>query len=121
MTMEKMNEPVSQRLLALALDVGSAITQGASLSDMLNACVGAAVRNLDVSLARIWVLNEQTGMLDLAASAGIFGPGEGPIDSVAIGEQAVGGIAETKRPVLTNCVADTLSLKDSQLITDSGI
>src|SRR5437588_199251 len=60
------------RLAELTSDVGIALTQGADLRAMLQLCAEALVRHLDVAFARIWTLDDASGMLELQASAGMY-------------------------------------------------
>ena len=115
------DELLTKRLLGLAVEVGSAITKRESLAEMLDACACALVNYLGAGLARIWVFNEKTKMLDLAASAGLFNVNEGPTQSVPLGDRNVGGIALKKQPVLTNSIAESLDLRDLDWIVEQGM
>ena len=85
------------RLAELTSEVGSAVTQGGGLRETLQLCAEALVRHLDVALARIWILHEATGILELQASAGMYTQVDGP-------NSKIGLIAQGGRPHLTNQV-----------------
>ncbi|MCY7275111.1 MAG: hypothetical protein LH702_15600, partial [Phormidesmis sp. CAN_BIN44] len=60
------------KLAALRADIGTALTEGESLQDMLNRCAIALHKHLDAAFARIWTLNASEQMLILQASAGMY-------------------------------------------------
>ncbi|MBW4547130.1 MAG: PAS domain-containing protein [Symplocastrum torsivum CPER-KK1] len=94
------------RQTALAADIGLALTQGSSLSTMLQDCAEAIVRHLDASLVRIWMLNPVDNMLELQVSAGMFAHlGELP-QRIALGRFKVGRIAAERQPHLSNNLLD---------------
>jgi len=57
----------------LSADVGLALTRSGVLSDALQQCMQAAVDRLGCRLARVWILDEDSGELELGASAGLDG------------------------------------------------
>lgn len=85
------------RLAELTSEVGSALTRGEGLRETLQLCAEALVRHLDVALARIWISDEATGILELQASAGMYTEVEGPYSKIGL-------IAQQRRPHLTNQV-----------------
>ena len=85
------------RLAELTSEVGSALTRGEGLRETLQLCAEALVRHLDVALARIWISDEATGILELQASAGMYTEVEGPYSEIGL-------IAQQRRPHLTNQV-----------------
>lgn len=92
------------RLLALGADVGKAIADGRTLQGVLQRSAEALIKHLDGALARIWVHNEATHMLDMIASAGLQTTLDGPQAHVPIGSLKVGRIAEGRTPYITNQV-----------------
>jgi PAS domain S-box-containing protein len=88
------------RVAALGGDVGAALSSD-TLPSMLRGCTEAFVRHLDVMLARVWVLNESEGALDLLASATSAGL-DLPATMVSIGAPLAAGIARARGPHLTN-------------------
>ena len=54
---------------ALAADVLTALTQGPSVQEALQACSEALVTRVDAAFARVWTLNEFDRVLELQASA----------------------------------------------------
>jgi hypothetical protein len=66
------------RQAALRADVGTALSGGGALQNVLQRCAEAMVRHLDAAFARIWTLNEEEGLLELQASAGIYTHLDGP-------------------------------------------
>jgi len=94
------------RQTALAADIGLALTQGSSLSTMLQDCAEAIVRHLDASLARIWMLNPVDNMLELQVSAGMFAHLRELPQRIALGRFKVGRIAAERQPHLSNNLLD---------------
>ncbi len=94
------------RQTALAADIGLALTQGSSLSTMLQECAEAIVRHLDASLVRIWMLNPVDNMLELQVSAGMFAHLRELPQRIALGRFKVGRIAAERQPHLSNNLLD---------------
>jgi signal transduction histidine kinase len=102
------------RLAELTSDIGIALTQGAGLREMLQLCVEALVRHLDVALARIWTLDDATTTLELQASAGMYTHIDGP-------DSKIGLIAQTQRPHLTNQVVSDPQIRDQEWAQREGM
>ena len=92
------------RILALDRDLASGTLQSKTISESLSRCVDALVRHLDAALARIWMLNESEGVLELRASAGLYTHIDGAHGRIRMGELKIGLIAQERRPHLTNAV-----------------
>jgi PAS domain S-box-containing protein len=92
------------KLSALAAEIGLALTQRDSLSDVLRVCTEALVTHLDAAFARIWTLNDSEPVLELQASAGLYTHLDGPHARVPVGKFKIGLIAEERLPHLTNDV-----------------
>ena len=90
------------RQTALAADVGLALTQGGTLSSMLQQCVQSIVKHLDVALARIWMLKESQDVLELEASAGESNDLERTPERILVSRFQVGRIAKERQLYLTN-------------------
>src|SRR5205807_5861508 len=86
------------RLAELTSDVGIALTQGTDLRAMLQLCAEALVRHLDVAFARIWTLDDASGILELQASAGMYTHINGAHSRVRLGQYEIGAIARERRP-----------------------
>jgi len=93
------------RLAVLEAQVGTALTQGGTLAEMLRLCCEAVVGQSDAAFARIWTLNEREQMLELKASAGLYTDLNGPHGRVPVGQFKIGLIAKERKPHLTNQVA----------------
>jgi PAS domain S-box-containing protein len=100
------------QLAALGADVGVSLAQGATLRDVLQGCAVALVRHLDVTFVRIWVLNPDSQVLDLQASAGICTELDGPQSRVPVGSLKIGLIALRRKPYSTNNVSKDLGMGD---------
>ncbi|MBV8818087.1 MAG: PAS domain-containing protein, partial [Acidobacteriaceae bacterium] len=92
------------KLVALAADVGFALTTGDSTHEMARRCTEALVEHLGAAFAAIWILNEQQSVLELEASAGMYTEIAGAHDRIPVGKFKIGHIAETRLPFLTNDV-----------------
>src|SRR5712691_7878909 len=102
------------RLAELTSEVGSAVTRGEGLRETLQLCAEALVRHLDVALARIWILHEATGSLELQASAGMYTQVDGP-------HRTIGLIAQQRRPHLTNQVVGDQQVQDQEWAQREGM
>ena len=92
------------RLTAFGVEVSTALTQAASLRDMLQRCAAAMVHHLDAAFARIWTLAQEENVLQLQASAGLYTHLDGPHSRVPVGQFKIGLIAQERKPHLTNTV-----------------
>ena len=88
------------RMTTLSAQVAMALNEGSELSSMLGRCADLLVKHLGVASAQIWTLHDSERDLELQASTGV-GPSqpERP-DRLAVGQSAVGRIAESKLPRL---------------------
>jgi PAS domain S-box-containing protein len=88
-------------LSALTAEVGVAFTRADSLRSTLQHCAEALVNHLDAAFARIWTLNEEQGVLQLEASAGVCTHLDGRDARIPVGQSEIGLIAQERRPHLT--------------------
>ncbi len=102
------------RLVALRADVAVALASGLALGDVLQRSAEAIVRHLDAAFARVWTLDEATGVLELRASAGLYTHLNGPHARVRLGEYKIGRIAESRQPLLTNAVTEDPNVSDPE-------
>jgi len=109
------------RLAELTSDVGIALTQSGGLRAMLQLCAEALVRHLDVAFARIWILDEASGILELQASAGMYTHIDGAHSRVPLGQYKIGGIARERRPHLTNQVVGDPLVHDQEWARREGL
>jgi PAS domain S-box-containing protein len=116
---QALNERV--RLLSLNAAVGKALVQGNGLGAMLRQCSEALVKHLDGEFARIWMLNEAEGILELRASAGMYTHLDGPHSRVPVGQYKIGLIAQQRKPHLTNEVADDPRVGDQEWAKREGM
>jgi PAS domain S-box-containing protein len=92
------------RVAALNADIGFSLTQSTSLAEILDSCARAVVDHLDASVARIWTLNQEEQVLELAARAGMFVELDPHYARVPVGASKIGLIAQDRLPHLTNDV-----------------
>lgn len=109
------------RLLAMAVDVGAALTQRLTLSDMLQDCAGSLVRHLEVAFVRVWVFDEPSQTLNLKTSAGQYTHLDGAHSRIVIGEDKIGRIAATRKPILTNSFVDHQDESDDEWALQEGM
>jgi len=93
-----------KRLAEFGRDIGLALTEAASLSEMLARTAEVTVRHLDGAFARIWTVDEAGEVLELRASAGMYTHLDGPHSRIPVGQYKIGLIAQERRPHLTNSV-----------------
>jgi PAS domain S-box-containing protein len=92
------------QLSAVRAAIGLSLTQAESLPQALRECVEALVTHLGAALARIWTVNEGSGLLELQASAGLYTHPEGPRRRVPPEHFASARIAKDRVPHMTNAV-----------------
>ena len=109
------------RLAELTSDVGIALTQSGGLRALLQLCAEALVRHLDVAFARIWTLDEASGILELQASAGMYTHIDGAHSRVPLGQYKIGAIARERRPHLTNQVVGDPQVHDQEWARREGL
>lgn len=102
------------RLASLGADIGVALTQGRSLTDMLDRCARALVHTLDVTAARIWTVNEAESTLDLKARAGAYSHLDVFQQHVLIGQSRIGWIAQQRKSYFTDSIVSDLRINDQQ-------
>jgi PAS domain S-box-containing protein len=109
------------RLVALHADVSTAVAAAQPLRTGLQECCEAIVRHLDVAFTRIWTHDEAAGVLELEASAGLYTHIHGPYSRIKVGEFAIGSIARSRRPLLTNDVPHDPNLGTPAWIERDGM
>ena len=109
------------RLAELTSDVGAALTQSTDLRAMLQLCAEALVRHLDVAFARVWTLDDASGILELQASAGMYTHIDGAHSRVPLGQYKIGAIARDRRPHLTNQVMGDPQIHDQEWARREGL
>ena len=93
------------RHAVLHAEVSAAVSESEkSTREMLQICAMALVRHLDAAFARIWLLNNDNKVLELAASAGLYTHLNGAHASIPLGSFKIGFIAAVQKPHLTNHV-----------------
>ena len=103
-----------KRLAEFGRDMGFALTESTTMSEMLRRSAEVTVLHLDAALARIWTLDEAGTVLELHASAGMYTHTDGRHSRVPLGQHKIGRIAQERRPHLTNAVVGdpTVSSQD---------
>ncbi|CAA9418133.1 MAG: diguanylate cyclase/phosphodiesterase (GGDEF & EAL domains) with PAS/PAC sensor(s) [uncultured Rubrobacteraceae bacterium] len=109
------------RQASLRADASAALAESGTLRSVLQRCTEAMVRHLDVAFARIWTLNEEEGVLELQASAGMYTHIDGPHGRVPVGELKIGLIAQERRPHLTNTVTSDPRVSDKEWARREGM
>jgi len=109
------------RLIALAADIGCALSAYNSMIAMLQGCTEALVKHLNAAFARIWTLNEAENMLELHASSGLYTHLDGPHGRVPVGQFKIGLIAQECKPHLTNSVSGDPRVGDQDWAKREGM
>jgi PAS domain S-box-containing protein len=100
--------PEHHRLATLAGEIGLALTGAEGLSQGLQECVDALVRNMDIAFAQIWTANEKEHRLELRASADIQlagGSGRKYMNMSRIDSIARSGVMQLDSATGTNAAA----------------
>jgi PAS domain S-box-containing protein len=110
------------RHVALRADVHAAFSRaGEPLQEVLRRGAEAIVHNLHGALARIWTLDQDMGVLELRASAGLYTHLDGPHSRIPFGHLIIGKIAEDRAPHLTNDVRNDPGISDRDWAQKEGI
>ena len=109
------------RLTALRAEIGTALTEGESLLDVLQRCAIALHEHLDAAFARIWTLDESEQMLTLQASAGMYTHLDGNHGRIPVGQFEIGWIAQHRQPYLTNQVTTDPKVGDHEWAKREGM
>jgi len=88
---------------------------------MLEACVDAVVSRLGAAMARIWMLEADTSLLALAASAGLTPELEGKDRKIPLGQFHIGRVARDNQSVLTNSFGSDSTTINPAWVTREGL
>jgi steroid delta-isomerase-like uncharacterized protein len=117
----KRAEDAQARQAGVRADVSAAFSKPAHLGEILRGCMEAIVRHLDAAFARIWMLNNDEGMLELQASAGMYTRLDGAYSRIPVGDLKVGWIAREKKAHLTNDVMNDPRVHDKSWARSNGM
>ena len=109
------------RFKAFGEGVMVAFAQSGALRQVLQGCAEAVVRHLGAAFARVWTLNEQEGVLELQASAGLDTHLDGPHGRVPVGQGEVGWIARERKAHLTNDIPGDPHVGDREWARREGM
>ncbi len=109
------------RLAAMSAEIGLALTRHDALNDVLHRCAEVLVHRLGAAFARVWTLNEATGVLELQASAGLYTHLDGPHSRVPVGKFKIGLIARERLSHLTNQVVGDPRVGDQAWARENGM
>jgi PAS domain S-box-containing protein len=110
------------RHAVLHAEVSAAVSESEkSASEMLQICAVAVVRHLDAAFARIWLLNNDQNVLELAASAGLYTHLSGAHARIPVGSFKIGLIAALQKPHLTNHVQTDERVSDKEWARQEGM
>lgn len=105
---------IAARQAALRADVTRAFSRKDNIHGILYQCVEALVHHLDAAFARIWTLNNDEGVLQLQASAGLYTRLDGTHSRIPVGKLKIGWIAQEKIPHFTNDVLHDPRINDRE-------
>lgn len=109
------------KLADFRAEVDAILTQSETLVTMMRGCTDALVKHLDAAFARIWILNQETQILELQVSSGIYTHINGCHSRVAMGRLKIGLIAAEGKPHLHNSVQDDLCINDQEWAKREGM
>jgi len=109
------------RLLMLDAELGKIINKNLEFQAILQECTEVLVHHLDAAFVRIWILNSDTQMLELQASAGLYTHLNGPHSRIPVGHLKIGEIAAEKKPHLTNAVIGDPRIPEQEWAKREGL
>jgi PAS domain S-box-containing protein len=110
-----------ERLLDLKYAITKILVEDQPLSLILQRCAEVVVTHLDAAFARIWVLDNQTEVLQLQASAGMYTHLDGEHARIALGQHKIGRIAQIREPHLTNHVQEDPEVHNQEWARQEGM
>ncbi len=118
---EETTTPEQVHLSKLSMEISISLAREDTLNSMLTSCTEALVHHLDAAFARIWTLNEETNILELQASSGMYTHLDGPHSRVPVGAFKIGLIASERQPHLTNEVIGDPRVGDQEWARREGM
>jgi diguanylate cyclase (GGDEF)-like protein/PAS domain S-box-containing protein len=120
---KRFEEELNQRMrqATLAAEIGTILVQSIDLHKLLQLCTESIIKHLDAAFARIWILNEQTNILELKASAGMYTHLDGEHGMISMGQYKIGLIAQEKKPQLTNDLINDPRTSDLEWAKRAGM
>lgn len=109
------------RLLMLDAEIGKIINKTSDFQAILQDCAEVLVHHLDAAFVRIWILNPDTHVLELQASAGLYTHLNGPHSRIPVGHLKIGEIAAEKKPQLTNAVIGDSRIPEQEWAKREGL
>lgn len=110
------------RHAVLHAEVSAAVSESEkSTREMLQICAAAVVRHIDAAFARIWLLNNENKVLELAASAGLYTHLDGLHARIPLGSFKIGFIAAVQKSHLTNSVQTDERVSDKEWARREGM
>ena len=110
------------RHVALRADVHAAFSRATEpLQRVLRRAAEAIVHNLHGALVRIWTFDQEKGVLELRASAGLYTHLHGLHSRVPVGQFVIGNIAQDRAPHLTNDALNDAGIGDRDWARKEGI
>lgn len=123
-TERKRMEGLGKRLVRHAMlraDVHSVMSSGEkSLQGVLQDSMESIVRHLDAAIACVWLLDEESRVLELRASAGIRTRFNDDYTRFEIGQHKIGEIAAQKKSFFSNAISDIEQI-DREWATREGL
>jgi signal transduction histidine kinase/CheY-like chemotaxis protein/HPt (histidine-containing phosphotransfer) domain-containing protein len=110
-----------EHLALLGSEVGDALTSFKAIGERLRVCAEALVHQLDGALARIWTLNEEEGLLEMQASAGMYTHTDGAHGRIPFGTRKIGRVAKEGRPLVSNNLIDEPNIDDKEWVKQHGL
>ena len=105
-----------------ALDrIALEMTSTLALEDVLRSVTEGLVQELDVALARVWLVEPGDGVMHLRASSGLSTRLDGAYARVPVGARKIGRIAEAREPMWTNDVQHDERIGDHAWTREHGL
>jgi PAS domain S-box-containing protein len=116
---EELHERV--KMAQFQATIGAALIETADLRPMLQKCAQAIVDAFDAAFARIWTLNDETQILELQASAGLYTHLDGEHSRIPVGHLKIGHIAQEKESHLSNNISQDPLIQDQEWVEQQGL
>ncbi len=111
-----------EKLIALGARISQLLTKGDTLRVMLQSISDIFVAELNVTFARIWIIDEIENVLKLEASSGLYTHIEGEHQTLPIGgDSKISRIASEQQPHISNSIQESSYIKDKDWAREQGL
>ena len=111
-----------EMLIMAGAQITQSLTAGDNLKETLQSIAEIFVKDLNVALARIWIVDETENVLKLQASSGLYTHIKGAHERMSIGDDTkIGRVVSEQKPHMSNSIQDDPYVKDKGWAKEQGL